>query len=81
MVNIVIGTFILKTFIFLTRYDADHNGLPVWDSADASGWIIKPPGPAKIGALQDEGNLLAISFESCKQCHDCEELSRYGYIR
>jgi len=59
MVNIVIGTFILKTFIFLTRYDADHNGLPVWDSADASGMDNQASRSGEIGALQDEGVDLA----------------------
>jgi hypothetical protein len=37
------------------RYDADHNGLPVWDSADAAAWIIKPPGPAKSAPCRMRG--------------------------
>jgi len=41
------------------EYDADHNGLPVWDSADASGMDNQVSRSGEIGALQDEGVDLA----------------------
>jgi putative isomerase len=51
------------------EYDADHNGLPVWDSADASGMDNQVPGPAKSALCRMRGSIWpAISFESCKQC-------------
>jgi len=41
------------------QYDADHNGLPVWDSSDASGMDNQVSRSGEIGSYFDEGVDLA----------------------
>jgi hypothetical protein len=50
----------LKRFLAnWSGYDHDHNGLPVWDSSDASGMDNQISRAGEIGSCQDEGVDLA----------------------
>ena len=53
-------------------YDADHNGLPAWDSADASGMDNQVSRAGEIGSGQDEGVDLA--------CYLHRELEAMAFI-
>jgi putative isomerase len=54
------------------EYDSDHNGLPVWNSSDASGMDNQLSRSGNIDALQDEGVDLA--------CYLVRELRAMAFI-